>query len=879
MANGADAVYLGGKAFSARQLAANFDLEELARAVAFCHAHQVKVYVTVNTLIRDEELEAALSFMYQLYQMGVDAVLVQDLGLIRLARRLLPDLPLHASTQMTIHNLWGAKLVSRWGLERVVLARELSRAEVEIICRQAGVEVECFAHGALCFSYSGQCLFSSLVGGRSGNRGRCAQPCRMEYRLVDEEGQEVASPGPHLLSTKDLNLLGYLPELVGAGVRALKIEGRMKRAEYVATVTRIYRQALDRLATGPDHFMVLPEEKRELAQAFNRLFTSAYWRENPGRELMSYQRPNNRGTFLGRIAAVDQARSLAELVLADGLRVGDGIEFWISRGGRAGATVKEMLTENGRAIPQAGPGEKVWIWAPPEARKGDRVFKTYDVALAERARHSTENLEERRPRLWFSVYGSPGQPLSLVAEDERGHRGEGITRVVAQPAQKHPLTQEFLARQLDRLGDTPFRLAGVQARLEGEIMVPVSQINQARRQAVEGVLRSYVSKARRPVDQDKFFQNLRYLLGASRSHPNRHGQDQAQAQAQAQTPTQTYPGLAVVVGSLAAAEAALAAGANRIYLGGEQLRALAPFTRAQQKQAIAKGRDQGAEVVPCLPRIWRETQAEQIRAYVVEMSRAGAKTFMVGNLGGLELVRRLRDQGEIDPATRIWADYSLNVFNAQALVLLAENGVLGLTLSVELNLAQIRSLLDLAQRLGYLRSGHWSRPGAEPKAGPAGWAGPRTEAGVEVELVVHGRLTLMISEHCPVGALVGGRTASKACSLPCRGRRYGLKDRTGLVFPLYPDSDCRLHLLNSKELCLLGSLPELEGLPVSWLRLDVKPEEPGYVAERVRVYRQALERIRRQDPSYRQWAQNREAAWEQESMGGLTRGHYFRGVL
>ncbi|MCE5286753.1 MAG: U32 family peptidase, partial [Pelosinus sp.] len=237
--SGADALYMAGKSFGARAYAPNFDEEELAAAVRFAHLRSVSVYITVNTLIDDSEIPALISYLEYLYKIGVDAILVQDVGVAELAQQVVPDLPLHASTQMTIYNLAGVEFLQKLGFTRVVLAREVSLADIKYICQNTDVEIEVFMHGALCVCYSGQCLMSSMIGGRSGNRGRCAQPCRLPYTLVDNKGQDVLDgkdAGEYLLSPRDLNTLELLPELIDAGVTSFKIEGRMKRPEYVAVV-------------------------------------------------------------------------------------------------------------------------------------------------------------------------------------------------------------------------------------------------------------------------------------------------------------------------------------------------------------------------------------------------------------------------------------------------------------------------------------------------------------------------------------------------------------------------------------------------------------------------------------------------------------------
>ena len=249
LANGADAVYLGGKTFSARAFADNFTLEDIAKAVELAHFWQAKVYVAVNTLIDDEEMTSAVFYASELYQLGVDAVIVQDLGLLDILRQALPNLSIHASTQMSIHNAPGCQLVKEMGLERVILARELSFMDIKLLREATDIGLEVFVHGALCICYSGQCLFSSMVGGRSGNRGRCAQPCRMAYQLINDQGTpiEVEQKGKYLLSPKDL--IGYpqIAKLAELNMDAWKIEGRMKKPEYVATVSRVYRRVLQSL--------------------------------------------------------------------------------------------------------------------------------------------------------------------------------------------------------------------------------------------------------------------------------------------------------------------------------------------------------------------------------------------------------------------------------------------------------------------------------------------------------------------------------------------------------------------------------------------------------------------------------------------------------
>jgi len=402
--NGADAVYLGGQLFSARQYADNFDRAEMNTAIEYAHIRGVKVYVTVNTLVADSEFGELVDYLKFLHEAGVDAIIVQDPGIAMVVQELLPGLALHASTQMTIHNSSGAVSLKSLGFARVVLAREVSLREITQIKQKTGMELEVFVHGALCVSYSGQCLMSSMIGGRSGNRGRCAQPCRMEYTFVDEKKGVLADPaktGTHLLSPRDLNMIQYIPELAQAGIDSLKIEGRMKRPEYVAAVTRVYRDALDRYRTSPDDYSVPEKDLKDLTQIFNRGFTTGYFFGKQGRDMMSYKRPNNRGLRLGRVTRTDWAAKMAELALEDSLHQGDGIEYWITDGGRAGVVVNRILAGGlqgkeageqaagaGKQVTEAGPGEKVWVPYTGKVKPGDRVFKTHDAELISQAEQS-----------------------------------------------------------------------------------------------------------------------------------------------------------------------------------------------------------------------------------------------------------------------------------------------------------------------------------------------------------------------------------------------------------------------------------------------------------------------------------------------------------
>lgn len=403
--NGADAVYLGGKNFNARQNADNFDNEKLIEAVEYCHVRGVKVHVAVNILIADEEMKEALFFLHFLHNIGVDAIIIQDLGLARLASKVLPGLPLHASTQITVHNAAGVKLLQECGMSRIVLSREVTLENIKKIKEETGADLEVFVHGALCVCYSGQCLMSSMIGGRSGNRGCCAQPCRLQYQMIDNKGKQLVDPGKegeYLLSPKDLNMSQHLPELITAGINSFKVEGRMKRPEYVATVIAVYRKLIDKALAGGT-YEVEESQKRELAQIFNREFTTGFFYGNQGKEMMSLKRPNNRGILLGRVKSFRKGSDMVEVSLQEDLQIGDGIEAWVTKGGRVGTEVHQIIC-HGQKVENAPSGSSVWISIPGRVNPGDRIFKTKDALLLQKAKISyTSSKEQKKIPLRFEV--------------------------------------------------------------------------------------------------------------------------------------------------------------------------------------------------------------------------------------------------------------------------------------------------------------------------------------------------------------------------------------------------------------------------------------------------------------------------------------------
>ncbi len=420
--NGCDAVYLGGKSFGARAYAQNFDREELRTAFDYAHLYGVRIYITINTLYKDDEISSVLEFVKELYDDGVDGVILQDLGMAQLIHQTFPELELHASTQMTVHNLEGAKYLEGLGFSRVVLAREMTLEEISEIVKGTSLEVETFIHGALCISYSGQCLMSSLIGGRSGNRGRCAQPCRLPYTLVNRKTTEkIVSDlttfqkgkssstlkGRYLLSPKDISTLEIIPSLIQAGIKSFKIEGRMKRPEYAAAVTSIYRKYIDLALKEPKSYQVDPQDIENLSQIFNRGgFSLGYYQGKTGRSMMSYLRPKNWGVKIGEVISYNPRNNLCKIKLTGKLESGDGIEIWTDQGENPGTLVQSTQLSN----------ELVTLTIKGKINAGNPVYRTSDKILLDDLAKTYDNIYQRKINLFgkISLFAWKGNLTSIM---------------------------------------------------------------------------------------------------------------------------------------------------------------------------------------------------------------------------------------------------------------------------------------------------------------------------------------------------------------------------------------------------------------------------------------------------------------------------------
>lgn len=866
--SGADAVYLAGNMFGARAYADNFDEDGMKEAIRFAHLRGVHVHVTVNTIMDSRELPELKKYLRFLHKAGADAVLVQDLGAARIVRETVPELPMHASTQMTVHNLDGVRALEALGFSRVVLSREVTLEAVRNICAHARAEIEVFVHGALCVCYSGQCLMSSMIGGRSGNRGRCAQPCRLPYTLVDEKDNDLLgdSAGKYLLSPRDMNTINLLPELLEAGVTSLKIEGRMKRPEYVAVAVGCYRRAVDSYLSG--NFAVAEEDKRALAQIFNRDFTTAYLEKKQGRNMMSDKRPNNRGLMLGRVQEyypLTGDSGQAVIKLATGLNLNDQVDFWVKVGGRVTATVQDMqlvtgLTgknsvkkaaqkkknnqrqkddrcqkqqdkkgglnpQNLLSVTSASAGDTVVLTIKGCVFPGDRAFKVYDAELMDAAKvmYNT-GAPVRRFGVTAQVRAAVGESLTLCLMDEDGHTAEAKTEFIGQEAMKRPLNVETLEKQIGRLGTSIFALRSLKAEILGNVMIPVSELNEVRRKCVEQLenmrlaeLEAEAAKAGREAAAAVRAGIANFHRAAGSCGRERDGNI----------------GITVVADDLAKLSAALDGGVDRIVFGGENYRHEA-ITLPMHEMAVKLARQSGAKVVFNTPRIIRDGELDAFHRWLESVRDMGAVGISVHNIGSLYSAIKLTD-------LPVEADFSLISYNIETLRHFQELGISRVVLSPELNLAQ---LADLA--------------GQSP---------------LPVECLVDGNLELMVSEYCCTGSFLGGLDKG-SCSAPCvnSGKKFFLKDRKDIKFPLVMDQYCHMHLLNGSRLSMLSHAMKFRDMGISSLRIDGRYMDEGQLRKTVRNYRRYM--------AYpAELTEVEKNAVQQLEGENITRGHYFRGVL
>lgn len=660
---GADAVYLGAGHFNARRGADNFSLENLAEACDYAHLRGVKIYLTLNTVVLPSELPDALELARQAYRCGVDAFIVQDIGISIELSRIMPDVEVHVSTQMNIHDEDGLRAAAALGATRVTLARELSLAEIarlHELAEELGIELESFAHGALCICYSGQCFMSSLVGGRSANRGRCAQACRLPYELHNRAlHKTLDAPGEHLLSPKDLCTANLIPELLHAGVASLKIEGRMKSPEYVQAVVGVYRAVIDRVEVAIDRdgvdsvvasdapeLRASEEEMNVLSEAFSRGFTTAYLKGKRGNEIMSYGRPNNRGVFVGRVAKVREG-----LVFIDPeteLHVGDLIEFWTNRGHFV-HTIGEFKTD------RAG---RVFFPVERAVGKGDRVFR---VRNAEAAFVDDDKLPSvavcARAELRI------GQPALLTFTVAAGDASVTVEGPEVEAARTKAITEEEVREHIDRMGTTPFYLSSLEIDLDEGVGMGFSMLHKLRARAAEELQETILA------------------------HYHARKLERTPSRAFAPVVRKGWCKVAALATNPACARAAKRAGADLIYVPAANYRR-GEAVIAGQLSDTAEQAGYPKQCIPVLPTVSQMFDEEKRNGFDIWKRVKADKPVMVENLGQLLHATEMGAAPEVGP--------HIPVTNKLDLQAMADLGAQRVWLSPELSLVQIEELGDMA---------------------------------------------------------------------------------------------------------------------------------------------------------------------------------------
>ena len=636
--NGANAVYLGGKDFGARASANNFDRDELKEAVKYAHIRGVQVFVTTNTLRKENEIEEFLEYAKFLYDIDVDAIILQDIGMARLIKRELPDFELHASTQMVAHSLEDVKYLESVGFDRVVLAREVTVEEIKYICDNCKADIEVFVHGALCVCYSGQCLMSSMIGNRSGNRGRCAQPCRQRYELIDVyTGEVVNSNGDYLLSPRDLNAIEEIDKVIDAGVHSLKIEGRMKRPEYVATVIDGYRKTIDEyLATNK--LNVSDETINDLYTIFNRKFTKGLLLGDVGKDMMNSQLPNNQGLYVGTVVDYNKKAKRLKIKLANTLKKGDGINLG---GGTIGRIIK-----NGNIETIGYKGETIELDFVGEARKGQIVFKTSDSELMDRVQATfTQDKEFVKNIIDAKITIKLGQKPILTLKDRHSNEATIEGDKIVEEAMKVALSKEKVETQLRKLGNTPYELDLLEIELDDNVSLPISLLNQMRRDCIELLDKERVS-----------IKNRKYKNKIVKYKPVLYNRNKQQE-------------ISVKVKNLEQLESALECGVDRIYY--------------EDTNTIDKGMSlamkYNKKVIYSAPRIIRNKEYN----HLAKANNAGVESVQVGNYGSIDYFK--------DKKLNI--DYYLNAFNSETINYYKEIGADTLCISQELNINEIKETI------------------------------------------------------------------------------------------------------------------------------------------------------------------------------------------
>lgn len=733
--NGADAVYFGS-GFSARAFASNFDGNDLKCAIEYAKLRGVQTHLTLNTLIKNDEFENAFSVAQMAYNYGIDAIIVQDLGLANLLINSFPNIAIHASTQLTAHNLDGVLSLQNMGFRRVVLSRELTLEEIEYITKNSNVEIETFIHGALCISYSGQCLFSSMVGGRSGNRGKCAQPCRLPFSLIDEKSSKLDSG--YLLSTRDLCGLDFIPNLINAGVTSLKIEGRMKSPEYVATVTKIYRKYID-LAYSNEPYVVEDSDRKLLALAFNRGgFSNGHLSKDYNKNLVFKEKQNNCGLFLGTIEKYNAKKGLITFKCAETLHIGDSIATQNEQGSYK---ISELMLKNTN-IKESKCGDVVTIGRMKgNIKPGDKLYKISDSIITSEIRSTfSENSENRKVKLIFNSKFALNKPIELSIKsnsniDVYKDLNINITSIKCpEQAKNSGLSKENIIKQFSKTNNTPYEFCEFNIELEDNLFLPNSVLNELKREVLSKVKAFAISNISRNLGNKN-------LLSRINSYT--------------ETSTSTLK-IALLLNNLNLESYDNLQKIDKLYIP------LKFFINQNYCDKI-KFLSTKASLYIYLPTIMRNNYnklfANNLENIITNFDIHG---FVVSNISGLYIIKKLTEK--YNKNFEFISNYTLNVYNSYSAYELQKRGITTVTLSPELDKEGLISLCNSTSNS---------------------------------ELIVYGNLPLMNMNYCLFGT---SNKCYSNCKHTCNSNnKYYLNDRMNVNFRIIPDNiDTVTIIYNSK---------------------------------------------------------------------------------
>ena len=786
--NGADSVYFGSNTFSARAYAHNFDLAELEKAISYAKIRGVKTNLTLNTLIKDTEFVQAISLAKSAYRFGIDAIIVQDLGLAMELMRLFPALPIHASTQMTVYDLNGALELEKLGFKRVVLARELSMNEIDYICKNTKIEIECFAHGALCISYSGQCLFSSILGGRSGNRGKCAGPCRLPYKLLEND-KEINSG--YLLSTRDLYSLDYIPDFIRSGVKCLKIEGRMKSAEYVAIVTHIYRKYID-LALSQKPYVIDPKDKEALMQVFNRgMSSSGHLDSTPNRNFVFKEKPNNMGLFLGKVQKYNKAKGLITVKLREPIAIGDTISLEHESGVY---TVSELMV-NKSNIKETVNGQTVTIGRMKgNINVNDKIFKMSSKALSTEAKNSFKG-EHRKIALNCKVTIKKNKPISIEISSGNNlllyknlHLRYEIDETPIE-AKSRPLSKEDVIKQISKTASSIYEFKNINVVLDDNCFLPkISSLNELRRVALDQVENFAVSKCARRLPKI-----LRHHNAENRAiiadENNGIVEDTINKKILHLMRKNVNSNIALINANIPKVSVLL----NELNPDWDYSKLIdvasvyipLKYFSDKQYEEIIKTLSRKFDIYIYMPTVIKGNYKNIfINATKKSIQNFDIAGFVISNIGNIKLLSDIFE--DVGKYFKVIANYTFNIFNNHTVLELKKLGISSLTLSPELDKDSMHHLCNYK----YLTK----------------------------ELIVYGRIPLVNMDYCLLGE-------SDKCYPECKAKcnshnHYYLQDRLNMRFPIRTDNIQSVTTIYNSKITSIS----YKEFPVDSIRIDALDE-------------------------------------------------------